>query len=291
MTNVNLGRNITIAQILLDLNILPHELNCLIIEYQKLIKGNLVQKIDLEKYINNIAVDSEYIYFVDNVKVSIYCKYDGVLVNDFLIRGVNGNQCIDSYLAIDNDHIYIGANSGQTYKIIVFDKNGKFIKDANINHRIYPLVVDNEYIYVANSDTIFKYTKKDFKLQIKSYQIRKSINISNISVDDKYVYSLNKKSTISNNFIMTMFDKNSTIIMFEKEKIEKSLFSQMGGKIYLYSNSDQSIKIMNIEKNKISKLHINNHGLPDFKENVKYFTIDNEFVYLVKNKNIQIYSL
>ena len=239
-----------------------------------------------------MAVDNEYIYIVDNIKVNIYGKYNGVPVNDFLILGINDNRYTDAStnLAIDNDNIYIGANSGKTNKIKIFKKNGKFVKDKIINQKISALAVDNEYIYVAHVDTIFKYTKNDLKFQAKRYIMRNCVYISNISVDDKYVYSLNRKSIMRSNLILSVFDKNSTVTIFEKEKIENSLFCQMDGKIYLCSPTNNSVKIVNIENNKIGKLRINNKELADFNENVKEFAIDNEFIYIVKNKNIQIYA-
>ena len=61
----NISINKKVAQILLDLNIAPHELNCLIVEYQKPNLGDLVGgfKITNEK---GLAIYEDYIYTVDS---------------------------------------------------------------------------------------------------------------------------------------------------------------------------------------------------------------------------------
>ena len=291
----NIPREIAIGQILLDLNILPHELNCLIIEYQKTIKGDLIQKIDLKNFINQMVVDDENIYTVDNAKVSIYGKYNGILTTDFGIMDVDDDLCENTHLAIDDDNIYVATNSGKTNKIKVFNKNGKFIKDTTKYSKIDALVADKEYIYVSNEDIIFKYAKKDLELPKSQYIDVIGNHVLNITVDDKYVYSqnINLAGMLRNILILTVYDKNSTNTVNDKEKIEvmkNCLVCQNGRKLYIYSLSDNTIKIINIENNKTEKLHIYNKGLLDLNEYAIYLTIDSEFIYIATQKKIHIYA-
>ena len=293
----NIKREVAICQILLDSNIFPHELNCLIIEYQKTIMGDLVQKIDIENLVNGMVTDNENIYVIDNLKVSIYGKYSGILTNIFEIWDVNDDQCGNTCIAIDDDNIYVATNYKEISEIKIFTKKGQLIKNTLKYSKTYALAVDNEYIYIACEEKIVKYTKNSLKEQ-SCYENMKKNRVFNMTVDNKYIYLQNTNLIVdmffSKSLIFCVYDKNNSSLLTEKEIIETirgCLVCQNGRKLYIYSLYDNNIKVINIENYKTEKIHINNRELGIFSEYTpKYLTIDSEFIYIATQKNIQIYA-
>lgn len=219
------NRNEVIHQTLLDLDIAPDALNCLILDYQTAKAGEFIQQVNIPINEAGIAIDENFIYTID-------AKTNSVIVYNKLFRKVNEWNVFDDEssifynsfkalvdarmdsgkidnceefikvkivgLTVDEEYIYLAVNmslvsnidiypTGRLNQVMMFKKDGTFVRFVKVNdEKINSLAIDDKYIYIAYENLIRRCDKRDnFNGYVPNIN---TLEVTNLLVDNIYIY-------------------------------------------------------------------------------------------------------
>ena len=296
-------RNLLVSEILLDLNLAPNDLNCLILDYQKPAFGEFINQIKLSQSVNDIAVNHKNIYISTNDEIIIYNKKDLSRINKWKLTKERlyclpkkGTYSINN-ITVDEDYIYIllyssGCDTSDNYGIILaFDDDGNIIKKFGKREitDYTAITIDNNYIYVIdynfNLKKICKKTLKstDYKIPFDVDYIIESF----VVIDERYIYAV-----VLYHEAIIVFDLDNGKIKESKYIADEdgySIIAKNDDMIYFYNRPDLTIyserKAGEFELNKISQLK---------RKNIEYtsMAVDDQYLYYVNDKKniVEIYG-
>jgi hypothetical protein len=161
-------------------------------------KSNMTKKTEIVASTNNgnyIAVDNEYIYFVNfSYNMTICQHWTSNMTKKTEIGGFGGANASELWvtaLAVDDTYIYLGGNIDVPTSSCVYQywKNNMTKKaetayhDVTENGEISIIIIDSEYIYAADSKKIYQYWKNNLTEKAEVATL-----VHSISQDDTYIY-------------------------------------------------------------------------------------------------------
>lgn len=302
----NIKRSTQIGQILLDFNIIPIELNTLILDYERPNTNDFIGKVATVGYIRSFAIDDLYIYMSCSLgkAIKIFGKYNYTWINTILTFNDKTDKYMPTKIAVDKSNIYVFMRMPNDYSysgvghIRIFEKNGTFVKSIETGfYEIVNLSVDDKYIYIASMEMeVIKRLSKNGSKDDKEFKV-KSLDIYEKLVHNEYIYIVESSNNI--------FDSNETIVAYNlengtnnnyvniwytygKDNIFDSLLASDGNKLYFYGKT--KIKQL-MESDKLLPIVLVPHYKIADKENRSNFCsmkVDDDYIYLLEDSGVYI---
>ena len=200
-------------------------------------KNNLII---LDKYsgeiIKKISAHTSDITYVktdgDNIYTSSLDNTIKIWDNDYnLIKTLNHEERV-YMLQTDSEQIY---SISADYKLTIWDKNGTIVKQIRLLEELYipKLLVDDEYIYVSEGDTIIVREKETYNVV---FNLTGYDTVETIKIDEKNIYSGDFSGSLN------IWDKRSGKLI-NKLIFEDAVYVIDIGSKYIYVGTSESIEI------------------------------------------------
>lgn len=294
----------SVEQILLDFTFFPFEINNLILAYQN-VNPIFCKEVKSNSEIEDICVDENYIYILDTterwtiVSLNVYDKKDCAIYKKQIFDLNNEesqfyktfghiflHSCVEKIFA-DNKIIYI-LNSAVGIILFVCKftlKQMNYIIASEFK-KATCLFVDEQNIYIStcthpiNHIVIFDKINRNIKLKF----LMNSYTIQSIYVDKSYIY-------VANSYDIEVFNVNDGTLVRNFEQpvlsfcpliaLENHCLYLMGeiGNLHFvnkYNGVELQNEIQLKDKNSV--------------ESLKFFAIDEQFIYVNHKKSISIYK-
>ena len=302
-----------IDDILLELNIAPHELNCLIVDYQKPEQGEFIANINSLDDPSYIATDKNFIYIVEKTcAIKIYDKNYLNLKDKWQIAPEKVQDLLSNCkyevvgLVVDDECVYLSMNISvfgvdDNYNIVLaFDKSGKFIKQiGNSKQHATAISHDEKYVYIIDLNTdLHTYCKKTDDIIETLHIPVKNGFIVNFVISNDYIYmcfndgnsnlyTWNTKRKSQNNYVMVFYSHNPAFdnchTVIAKDELGLCYFYKKTVIIFTKKSEEGNNRMPGKYKLK------NPNG-----ENINYkcFSVDDEYLYFLNKttKSVDIYK-